>query len=256
MRTLRIESDYKESWLTTGLTAQPWPKARFTTTSGNFQQQIFGGPVTMHNDWNALRISLNTDLIFPKKSQSWVCIISCCLQVSGYLAKSSWSSIRVLKGLDPIQNSQSEGLQLLKSIPWLLFPAPLRCPSTVRAASINYLSAQCSHCRWDHWLPKMPMLSPRIRHDAQITFPLKVFSYQNMKDGSFKWNLRTKAGDRGGDGLSTMLICSKMLAFKSILSKFHWVLCYKLGVDFINNVIKSQWGKHEMCIIVGYTVNN
>lgn len=33
---------------------------------------------------------------------------------------------------------------------------------------------------------KMSMLSQGIRRDAQITLPLKVFSYQNMKDGSFK----------------------------------------------------------------------
>ena len=47
------QSDYRrEGWLTTGLTAQPWPKGQVhhQLLPGNFQQQIFGGPVTMHND--------------------------------------------------------------------------------------------------------------------------------------------------------------------------------------------------------------
>jgi hypothetical protein len=38
------------------------------------------------------------------------------------------------------------------------------------------------------------MLSPFIKPNTRVTFPLKVFSYQNMKSENIKWNLRTKGG--------------------------------------------------------------
>lgn len=55
-----------------------------------------------------------------------------------------------------------------------------------------------------------PMLSPLIRQSTQIAFPLKVLSYQNMKDRTFKWNLKTTARE-GADlyNAHQQNVCSK-----------------------------------------------
>lgn len=221
-------SDYRrESWLTTGLTAQPWPKGQVhhQLLPGNFQQQIFGGPVTMHNDEMPYRISHNTQTWFFQrnlKAGHLVCIISCCLQVSGvpwpnhWVLSESWRDWIQFKTVNP------EGLHGAEIDFTWLFPAPSKDALQLWELPPEIISLYFNALTTDGITGfKMPMLSPRIRHDAQITFPLKVFSYQNMKDGSFKWNLKTKARETGVGMGSPQCSSAKMLAFKSILSKFH-----------------------------------
>lgn len=93
------------------------------------------------------------------------------------------SLIRATKGVGSNQESQSRRLELCLN--WL-FSAPSkdalqRCGLPPEIISLYFNTHTADGIAGF----KMPMLSSRIRWDAQITLPLKVFSYQNMKDGSF-----------------------------------------------------------------------
>lgn len=142
-------------------------QARFTTNYfRNFQQQIFGGPVTIL--WrNALRISHNTQTWFFQnlKAGHFVCIISCCLQASGVPWPNPLSSIRVLRRLDPIQDSQSTRLARCWNWfhPWL-FPAPSKDALQLWELPPEIISLYFNALTTDGITGfKMPMLSPR-RH--------------------------------------------------------------------------------------------
>lgn len=129
-------------------------------------------------------------------------------------AKPSTGFHQNLEGSGSVQASQSRSLELFLN--WFhlaICCSQQRCPSTLRAASWNNITVLFNTHTSDGIAGfKMPTLSPCIRQDAQITCPLKVFSYQNMKDGSFKCNRKIKAGGKGGRGEALQLSSAKKSA--------------------------------------------
>lgn len=97
------------------------------------------------------------------------------------------------------QTWRARGLKRVDQKPWAVlnwFHLVALCPSTACIApEITPLDFNTDVTDGTVGF-KMPTLSPFIKQNTQITFPLKVFSYQNMKRGNFKWNQKTKGEER------------------------------------------------------------
>ena len=145
-----------------------------------------------------------------------------CLQANGVPWPSHWILSESWRDRVQFKRINPEGLHSAEIDFTWLFPAPTKDVLQLWELPPEIISLYFNALTTDGIAGfKMPMLSPCIRQDAQITYPLKVFSYQNMKDGSFKWNLKTKAGGIGVGVGSPQLSSAKTWAFKSILTKFH-----------------------------------
>lgn len=187
-------------------------------------RRIVAGPVTTHSDTTPQRALRSIQTWTPKKSQSLALRLASLhaadrpREQAGQISDSHHSH----KGTAGSRRSIQKAWTVLHSCRLAVLCSRRSCHSSARPPPDLvplHFTACTAHGETGFHRPR---LSPFISQNTQVTFPLKFFSYRNVKDGTF--NETQWQRQRWGREVSTTLI-SKNVSDDEYFSLIPLVMC-------------------------------